>query len=89
MTNAIKYGGLSTADGGVSFTWGIDGDDLWTAWVESGGPPVVEPARAGYGTRYLRAALNSLFGQPPMLSFDISGLRCEARGRLARVACNS
>lgn len=87
-TNAIKYGGLSTPEGRVSYTWGIDGNELWTVWVESGGPPVVAPSRAGYGTRYLRAALTSLFGRPPTLTFDAEGLRCEARGNLSRLAGN-
>lgn len=88
VTNAIKYGGLSTPKGRVSFTWGLAGEELWTTWVEAGGPPVVEPSRTGYGTRYLRAALTSLFGRPPTLSFDPAGLRCDARGSLARLACN-
>lgn len=88
VTNAIKYGGLSTHEGGVSFTWGVEGKELWMAWVETGGPPVVEPSRAGYGTRYLRAALTSLLGRPPILAFEPEGLRCDARGNLSRVVCN-
>ncbi|MEG3126012.1 sensor histidine kinase [Sphingomonas sp. GB1N7] len=91
-TNAIKYGGLSTPDGSVSFTWSLseaDPIDLSVCWEESGGPTVVEPTRAGYGTRYLRSALASLFGAKPLISFDSGGLRCEVAGRVARVSCNS
>lgn len=88
VTNAIKYGGLSTPDGEVSFKWEIEGEELALAWVEIGGPPVVAPTRAGYGTRYLRAALTSLFGRPPTLSFKPDGLRCDARGSLSRVVSN-
>lgn len=87
-TNAIKYGGLSTPGGRVSFTWGVSGDDLWACWREAGGPIVVEPARQGYGTRYLRSAMTSLFGESPVLTFDPDGLICEAKGRLSRVARN-
>ncbi len=88
VTNAIKYGGLSTPDGEVSFKWEIEGEELTLAWVEVGGPPVVAPSRAGYGTRYLRAAMTSLFGRPPTLSFEPDGLRCDARGSLSRVISN-
>jgi len=88
-TNAIKYGGLSTPQGQVSFTWGLSDDDLWALWRESGGAPVVPPSRSGYGTRYLRSALTSLFGQAPVMTFDPEGLICEAKGRLSRVTRNS
>jgi two-component sensor histidine kinase len=88
-TNAIKYGGLSTPVGKVRFKWGIADEELWACWRESGGPLVVEPSRQGYGTRYLRSALTSLFGQAPVLTFDPKGLICEAKGRLSRVTRNS
>ena len=88
-TNAIKYGGLSTPEGQVRFTWSIADDDLWARWQESGGAPVVVPSRTGYGTRYLRSALNSLFGRPPVLTFDPKGLIVEAKGNLSRVTRNS
>lgn len=87
-TNAIKYGALSVPDGRVSFTWGVDGDEVWALWREAGGPPVVEPTRAGYGTRYLRSALASVFGRPPSIAFDPGGLCCEARGPASRFARN-
>lgn len=88
-TNAIKYGGLSAPSGQVSFTWGVSGDDVWSRWEEAGGPPVVEPSRQGYGTRYLRSALTSLFGQAPVITFDRHGLICEVRGLQSRVSRNS
>lgn len=84
-TNAIKYGALSMPEGRVSFTWGLDKGELWIAWRETGGPSVAEPTRAGYGTRYLRSALTSLFGRPPTIAFEPGGLRCEARGDPARL----
>lgn len=90
-TNAIKYGALSRAEGNVTFRWEVTHDvepELSISWIESGGPPVVEPSRAGYGTRYLRSALASLFGRKPDVIFAESGLRCDARGPLARVSCN-
>jgi len=88
VTNAVKYGALSTEEGCVSFEWDVEGDDLRMVWAEAGGPEVVEPSRTGYGTRYLRAALNSLLGCPPVISFLPAGLRCEARGDLSRITGN-
>ena len=90
-TNAIKYGGLSTPEGRVSFEWTLSEDDpamLSILWIEQGGPPVVEPSRTGYGTRYLRAALGSLFGNKPVMTFAPTGLRCEVSGRVSRLSRN-
>jgi two-component sensor histidine kinase len=90
-TNAIKYGALSGEHGRVTFRWEIrpgPTPELRIAWEESGGPPVAAPSRTGYGTRYIRAALASLFGKPPEIAFASEGLRCEASGPLSRVACN-
>ena len=87
-TNAIKYGALSSDEGKVALTWHVtDGLDqiLTIEWAESGGPPVTQPARTGYGTRYLRSALSSLFGQAPAISYDVQGLRFTVGGALPRV----
>ena len=88
-TNAIKYGALSTPKGRVSFTWGVLDDEIWARWEETGGPSVVDTSRAGYGTRYLKSALAGLFGQPPVLTFDATGLICLARGSLSRISRNA
>ncbi|PSJ56153.1 sensor histidine kinase [Kumtagia ephedrae] len=88
-TNAIKYGGLSKPEGRIRLDWEIASDSeptLTLRWIESGGPPVVEPSRAGYGTRYIRAALTDLFGEPPDLIFAPDGLRFSIRGLLSRLA---
>jgi PAS domain S-box-containing protein len=56
-TNAVKYGALSVPDGRVSVTWELIPDDagqrLRFAWRETGGPKVVPPSRAGFGTRLI------------------------------------
>ncbi|MDI1295415.1 MAG: sensor histidine kinase [bacterium] len=87
-TNAIKYGSLSVPDGTVSFKWWLSDADpvtLSICWQEMNGPAVIEPSRAGYGTRYIRAAFAGLFGTKPHIAFDQSGLRCEASGSLSRL----
>ncbi|MEO3385370.1 sensor histidine kinase [Mesorhizobium sp. CAU 1741] len=88
-TNAIKYGALSQPKGQVRFNWTLSDDDepdLAIVWQEQGGPVVEEPTRAGYGTRYIRSALASIFGTKPLIVFDKAGLRCEASGPFSRVA---
>jgi two-component sensor histidine kinase len=54
-TNAAKYGCLSGAAGAVSVAWRFDPDADGTrrfrlSWREHGGPPVVSPARRGFGS---------------------------------------
>ena len=90
-TNAIKYGALSKPEGLVRFQWTLSPGatpELAILWRESGGPSVEEPSRAGYGTRYVRSALASLFGQKPAIAFEKEGLRCEARGPFSRMVGN-
>lgn len=90
-TNALKYGALSQPEGRVCFDWTLspgEAPELAISWRESGGPPVEEPGRAGYGTRYVLSALGGIFGQKPVIAFEESGLRCEARGAFSRLAGN-
>lgn len=50
-TNAVKYGALSTPEGRIDLSWDIgDEGKLILEWVESGGPPVKEPAQRGFGS---------------------------------------
>ncbi|MEC5291627.1 HWE histidine kinase domain-containing protein [Aurantimonas sp. C2-6-R+9] len=48
-TNAAKYGSLSVADGTVKISWSI-AEKFELIWREIGGPTVVEPKHAGFGT---------------------------------------
>jgi PAS domain S-box-containing protein len=60
-TNAVKYGALSNDSGKVALDWQIRdrGDQryLTLEWRESGGPPVNEPARRGFGSTLIERAL--------------------------------
>lgn len=53
MTNAAKYGALSTPHGRIEVTWDIvteGGEALFQMhWREIGGPPVQEPTHQGFG----------------------------------------
>lgn len=88
ITNAIKYGALSNPDGRVEIAWQISNADdpvLSLNWSEAGGPSVVEPTRQGYGTRYVRTALGTVFGTTPEITFEPGGVRCSVTGPLSRV----
>lgn len=86
-TNALKYGALSHPEGRVHLAWELVSESepvLKMTWIEKGGPPVIEPSRPGYGTRYVRSAMRGLFGSPPEIIFDPDGLRCIAAGPFSR-----
>lgn len=58
-TNAIKYGALSVAGGTVDIIWSLDSasNEVALSWCERGGPPVVPPARRGFGSRLINMGL--------------------------------
>ncbi len=82
MTNAAKYGALSVEAGQVAIEWDVaagPGDDraLQLTWPESGGPPVNEPKRKGFGTRLIQRTVGGMAGEAE-LRFEPSGLRLSA-----------
>lgn len=88
ITNAIKYGALSHPDGHVDLLWSVaenGSSELSLSWTEVGGPAVQEPTRQGYGTRYVRSALGSLFGTVPEIIFGPGGFRLSVSGSLSRI----
>jgi two-component sensor histidine kinase len=88
ITNAIKYGALSQPQGHVEISWSIaasDRSEFSLSWIEVGGPAVREPTRQGYGMRYVRSALGSLFGILPEIVFAPEGVRCNVRGPAERI----
>jgi PAS domain S-box-containing protein len=51
LTNAVKYGALSSEVGAVGIALAFEGDVLSLTWCERGGPEVAgEPSRHGFGT---------------------------------------
>ena len=53
-TNAAKYGALSTENGHLRLVWTIDDEALVVEWIETGGPPAVEPKSLGFGLSIVR-----------------------------------
>lgn len=80
-TNAAKYGALSVETGIVDIVWRVATDEsgarrLAMEWRESGGPPVTEPPRRGYGTRLINGGVAHELGSTVHLDFNAAGLRC-------------
>ncbi|WP_053225576.1 sensor histidine kinase [Methylobacterium indicum] len=86
-TNAAKYGALSAEAGQVAVDWMLEGrpgtGTLSLRWRESGGPPVVPPARTGFGTRLIRASLERELAGEVELDFAGGGLVCRIAVPLA------
>jgi two-component system CheB/CheR fusion protein len=77
--NAAKYGALKSATGRVELSWTVAGTDerhLTLSWRESGGPSVIEPAKAGFGTNFVERSLQYELGGKADFKFRPSGLEC-------------
>lgn len=80
VTNALKYGSLSSNAGKLGVTWKLTETSesrlLHLRWKETGGPPVKPPARRGFGTRLVERCIErDLQGQCD-LAFQPDGVRC-------------
>lgn len=79
-TNAAKYGALSVPEGCIAVTWRLDGEGLCEVrWTESGGPPVVAPARRGFGLDLIEKIVSHELHSPVDLRFEASGVVCVIR----------
>lgn len=76
--NALEFGAWSNDTGKVSITWAVGDKDgrrlLDLEWRESGGPPVTEPARRGFGSRLLLNLLPHEAGGTSELRFAPAGV---------------
>jgi PAS domain S-box-containing protein len=76
-TNARKYGALASPTGRLDIHWRIvaSASMLHMDWAESGGPPVAEPQKRGFGTRLIEKSLGGVGGSAE-LRFNTDGLHC-------------
>lgn len=86
-TNAVKYGSLSVAGGAVNVSWNLahngGGERFLTLlWKESGGPPVQEPTRSGFGSRMIRQTFGTGQGARAQHWFYPAGVECAMALRL-------
>lgn len=81
VTNAVKYGALSTPEGRLEVSWnfymdGLGGRHMTFLWEERGGPVVAEPSRRGFGSRLIERSLGQETGGSARMEFAPEGLRC-------------
>lgn len=55
-TNAVKHGALSSPEGSATLSWTVQGERVELDWSETGGPPVSEPSREGFGSQLIAEA---------------------------------
>ncbi len=79
-TNATKYGALSCPSGQINLFWEHTGDGadkrLRLVWEEVGGPLVVEPVHAGFGTNVTKFVVERSLGGTAALDYRAEGVRC-------------
>jgi two-component sensor histidine kinase/integral membrane sensor domain MASE1 len=88
VTNAAKYGVLSSPDGKVSVSWDFTGTDvastLTITWRELGGPPIKSSAQSGYGSSLIRDLIPHELGGTVNLVFPSEGACCKIEIPLGR-----
>jgi PAS domain S-box-containing protein len=82
VTNAVKYGALSSPNGHVSVNWDRyqhngGPHQVKIEWHETGGPVVVAPPKFGYGTSLICELIPHELGGTVNLAFATDGVRCE------------
>jgi two-component sensor histidine kinase len=78
-TNASKYGALSVDAGKVDVRWSIADATVELSWSETGGPPVSQPQRKGFGSRLVTDGLAHQLDAEVSLEFPPEGVRYVAR----------
>jgi NO-binding membrane sensor protein with MHYT domain/two-component sensor histidine kinase len=81
VTNAAKYGALSTPRGRVCVDWGCRSNGysqtvLTIRWQEIGGPPVRAPVRCGYGTSVISDLIPYELGGMVDINYETAGVHC-------------
>jgi PAS domain S-box-containing protein len=76
VTNAAKYGALSSMSGRIHLSWGFAQGALVLQWTESGGPATVSPSSPGFGTRIITASIEGQLGGQVAFDWRPEGLQC-------------
>lgn len=79
-TNAAKYGALSTIKGRIHVHWTLLSPDLAEIhWREEGGPPVIEPAKRGFGRDLIEKIVAHELNSDVDLKFNPAGVECRLK----------
>jgi len=87
VTNAVKYGALSSPGGSVPISWNCTAGDLAVltiVWREVRGPPVVASVQFGYGSNLIRNLIPYELGGAVELTYPRDGVCCKIEIPLKR-----
>ena len=77
VTNAAKYGALSSPTGRVALTWEMQqAGTLALAWQEVDGPAATQPHKVGFGMKLVIASIEGQLGGKVQFDWRSEGLRC-------------
>jgi two-component sensor histidine kinase len=86
VTNAVKYGALSVPEGRVEITWTVEQKDeernVDIIWNETGGPPVTQPTRKGFGTTLIQSSIQHELQGAVDLTYEPLGVQCRISVKL-------
>jgi len=79
VTNAVKYGALSSPSGLLEVRWTVSEETpgqrlLRLHWQERDGPPVGSPKRHGFGSRLIRRSIEGEMAGTMSLAYPESGI---------------
>lgn len=76
VTNAAKYGALSSPNGRLSVSWRFVGEDLRLDWREECPAPISAPAKTGFGSKVIEASVKAQLGGALETNWRSRGLEC-------------
>lgn len=81
VTNAVKYGSLSSPSGRLTVTWTVEGAEpgqtLRLNWIEENGPAVTPPRKSGFGLTLIHTTVSSQLHGDMIERWDPDGLKLD------------
>lgn len=79
VTNAVKYGALSSPSGIIELVWALSEDEqhrslLHLRWKERNGPPTQVPKHKGFGSRLIQRSIEGEMAGKMTLDFHPAGI---------------
>jgi len=83
VTNAVKYGALSSPQGRIAIAWTVQDSRFVLDWTETGGPAAQAPPALGFGMTLIRRSVEHELEGRVDFTFGDEGLRMRMEAPLA------